>query len=330
MDGALEITVPNLGEGVRYVTVKSILRSNGEFVREDEGVIEVETDKAVVEIPSPTDGCVCNITCKPGDILPVGSNLLIIRKNLKGEGETTFLASNQKRKKDSVPSKNINIESGNSKREETLSACQQALVGSMKKSSAIVVPATVERDISWDFIDLIKKHFRKNEKNVVPRSMEIICWAISKSIERFDKFKIKIDFDDTIIFSEKTILGIAVADNNDDLLNHVVSVYQCSDVISFVNTFRSSLVRREKGYHSVSISDMSSLGAHRATPVVVHPSVATIFIGSPFDIFTKNGWGRKASLSVTFDHRVMNGAYVAAFLVDIEDNIKAYAKLLGV
>ncbi len=330
MDGALEIKIPNLGEGVRYVTVKNILRSNGDFVREDEGLIEVETDKAVVEIPSPTEGCICNLTCKPGDVLPVGFNFLIIKNGAENEHGVVFANSVQKRKKDIFTPNNVNIDSARGSNVRTLSERQRALSVSMKKSASIVVPATIERDIVWDSIDVIKKYFRTNGSSVVPGSLEIICWAILKSIEKFEKFKIKIDHDDALIFLEKTVIGIAVADDNDDLLNHVVSIDADCEIVDFSKAFRYSLSRCEQGYHSVSLSDMSSLGVRRAAPIVVYPSVATIFIGSPCDVFSKNGWRREACIAVTFDHRVMNGAYVAAFLKDFELNIKSYAKSLGV
>ena len=70
-----KIVVPALGESVTEATVSKWLKSVGEKVDSDEPVVELETDKVNVEVPSPSDGVLENISVKEGDTVEVGALL---------------------------------------------------------------------------------------------------------------------------------------------------------------------------------------------------------------------------------------------------------------
>ena len=70
-----KITVPTLGESVTEATVSRWLKSQGEKVSADEPLVELETDKVNVEVPSPISGVLGNITVKEGETVNVGSLL---------------------------------------------------------------------------------------------------------------------------------------------------------------------------------------------------------------------------------------------------------------
>ena len=70
-----KITVPTLGESVIEATVSKWLKSKGEKVSADEPLVELETDKVNVEVPSPISGILGNITVKEGETVNVGSLL---------------------------------------------------------------------------------------------------------------------------------------------------------------------------------------------------------------------------------------------------------------
>ena len=72
---AEKITVPTLGESVTEATVSKWLKSQGEEVSVDEPLVELETDKVNVEVPSPTNGVLGNIAVKEGETVNVGSLL---------------------------------------------------------------------------------------------------------------------------------------------------------------------------------------------------------------------------------------------------------------
>ncbi len=72
---AEKITVPTLGESVSEATVSKWLKSKGEKVSADEPLVELETDKVNVEVPSPISGVLGSIIVKEGETVNVGSLL---------------------------------------------------------------------------------------------------------------------------------------------------------------------------------------------------------------------------------------------------------------
>ncbi len=68
--------LPDLGEGVHEAEILAVAVSAGQEVKEGDLILEVETDKAAVEIPSPVTGKVTEIHVQPGDIAKVGDVLI--------------------------------------------------------------------------------------------------------------------------------------------------------------------------------------------------------------------------------------------------------------
>lgn len=69
------LTMPNVGEGVTEGTVTRWLKQEGDVVALDEPVVEIETDKAVTEIPSPYAGKLVKILVSEGEVVPIGTPL---------------------------------------------------------------------------------------------------------------------------------------------------------------------------------------------------------------------------------------------------------------
>ena len=82
---AEKITVPTLGESVTEATVSKWLKSQGEKVTADEPLVELETDKVNVEVPSPTNGVLGSIAVKEGETVNVGSLLGTVDNSLESE-----------------------------------------------------------------------------------------------------------------------------------------------------------------------------------------------------------------------------------------------------
>ena len=73
-----DIIVPVLGESVTEATVARWLKKEGEQVNADEPVVELETDKVNLEVPSPVSGVISKINSKDGENVEVGSVLGIV------------------------------------------------------------------------------------------------------------------------------------------------------------------------------------------------------------------------------------------------------------
>ena len=85
--GTYEFRLPDIGEGVVEGEIVTWHVKVGDTVREDDPLLEVMTDKASVEIPSPVDGTITSTTGAPGDIIPVGQVCIVF--DVEGEGTST-------------------------------------------------------------------------------------------------------------------------------------------------------------------------------------------------------------------------------------------------
>ena len=69
---ATEVRLPELGEGVERADVVRVLVAPGDEVTVDQPLLEIETDKATVEVPSPVAGAVASVAVEAGATLAVG------------------------------------------------------------------------------------------------------------------------------------------------------------------------------------------------------------------------------------------------------------------
>ena len=79
-----QIIVPALGESITEATIAKWLKNVGDSVEADEPIVELETDKVNLEVPSPVSGTVGDIKFKDGDVVEVGAILGSIKTNGKG------------------------------------------------------------------------------------------------------------------------------------------------------------------------------------------------------------------------------------------------------
>src|SRR6185312_13189450 len=76
-----EFKLPDLGEGMQEAEIRRWLVQPGDIIKLDQPMVEVETDKAVVEIPSPIAGRVANIRVQAGQVAQLGEVLVILETN---------------------------------------------------------------------------------------------------------------------------------------------------------------------------------------------------------------------------------------------------------
>src|SRR5580700_2284301 len=71
-----QFTLPDLGEGLEEAEIVAWLVNEGDHVIANQPLVSVETDKAVVEIPSPWSGTIARLCGTKGDLVKVGSALV--------------------------------------------------------------------------------------------------------------------------------------------------------------------------------------------------------------------------------------------------------------
>ena len=76
-----KIVVPILGESITEATVSKWLKNEGDTVEADEPIVELETDKVNLEVPSPISGTLKEINSKDGSVVEVGALLGLVTES---------------------------------------------------------------------------------------------------------------------------------------------------------------------------------------------------------------------------------------------------------
>lgn len=75
---AIEFKLPNLGENIESGDIVNVLVKEGDELKANQGVVEIETDKAVIEVPTSTAGRVAKVHVRQGQTVKIGESLLTL------------------------------------------------------------------------------------------------------------------------------------------------------------------------------------------------------------------------------------------------------------
>jgi pyruvate dehydrogenase E2 component (dihydrolipoamide acetyltransferase) len=100
-----QVKLPDMGEGVESATVVGILVEVGQQVQVDQGIIELETDKAVAEVPSPKAGKVQKVHVEPDDEVKPGTLLMTLESGEEAEGNEGGQAEPKEEAKEEKPAR---------------------------------------------------------------------------------------------------------------------------------------------------------------------------------------------------------------------------------
>src|SRR4026209_1671870 len=77
----IELKVPVLGESITEVEIGRWLKAKGDFIRKDEPVVALDSEKATVELPAPVSGTLSEMLKKPGETAAVGEVIAYMEEN---------------------------------------------------------------------------------------------------------------------------------------------------------------------------------------------------------------------------------------------------------
>ena len=158
-----KILVPVLGESITEATVAKWLKKEGDTIQADEAIVELETDKVNLEVPSPIDGVLSEINSKDGETVEVGALLATINQNGAQSSEKKVITKIEPKK---VENNVVNLEikkeapkvSKESEEEEPLiltNEVKEDKPDSSNKNNEILSPA-VRKIVVENKIDLEK------------------------------------------------------------------------------------------------------------------------------------------------------------------------------
>jgi len=321
------ITVPIMGEGIRNAKIVSLLKNPGDPIALDDELCEVETDKAVYPIQSSFAGTMGEWKTKIGDVVDIGQELgTIITKD----------TAPTQRPVEAGPSRTGIVPAAKSEdrgRHDRHYTIEPALSPTITRKLSRVIPANLQMDARWDAIrksrDAAKK---KNGKNA-PSPSVMIAWAVVRAMEKHAPFRRLILDDESIVEHENFDLGIAVALENDRLATAVIVDANKKSWTEFAKIYEETVTATRHGRVDamnapVVITSLGAFGVRAGAPIVVPPSVGTLFVGTAHQEIIPNGRKNETAevitLSLTFDHRVVNGAGAANFVHDIKERIESF------
>jgi pyruvate dehydrogenase E2 component (dihydrolipoamide acetyltransferase) len=343
---AYEFKLPDLGEGLTEGEIARWLVSEGQEVAEDEPLVEIQTDKTTVEIPSPAAGKVTSILVEEGKVVPVGTVLVVIGGD--GDGARQQPDTAQPAQTDSPPSKgratplvrkiaqelSVDLDSltgtgpqgriteddvrsaaaPTEGRREPLRGVRRLIAEHMARSHREVPAVTWVEECDFSGLDL---------KLLVPTVLK----ACARALEEFPELNARLEGND-IVYLDRYDLGVAVQTDN-GLVVPVVrdcdlrSVEELrADVDRLAEAARAGTLEPEELRGSTfTVTSAGKLAGLFQTPLVNHPEVAILSIGRIAQRpVARDGEIVSAPIgyvSVTFDHRVVDGARAAEFGLEV-------------
>jgi pyruvate/2-oxoglutarate dehydrogenase complex dihydrolipoamide acyltransferase (E2) component len=327
-----------MGEGIRNAKIVSLLKKPGEQIQMDDELCEVETDKAVYPIQSSFAGVMGEWKTKVGDTVEIGQELGTIVTSAPGFAEQFETAA-----KESVTA---SVAAGADRSRAATEAptkrpgspvpttsIEPALSPTIARKLNRVIPANLQIDARWDAIQQARQAVKKADRKRAPSPSVMIAWAVVRAMEKHAPFRRLILEDDQIVQNDNFDLGIAVALEGDRLATAVITTANQKSWPEFVSAFNETVAATRGGRVDamnapVVITSLGAFGVKAGAPIVVPPSVGTLFVGTAHRELISNESKNKSAevitLSLTFDHRVVNGAGAAAFANEIKKQIEEF------
>jgi pyruvate dehydrogenase E2 component (dihydrolipoamide acetyltransferase) len=344
---AYEFKLPDLGEGLTEGEIARWLVSEGQEIGEDDPLVEIQTDKTTVEIPSPAAGTVTSILVEEGKVVPVGTVLVVIGGD-SGNGAPSVEA---KRPAVSQPApaakgratplvRKIAQELGVDLDSLTGTGPQGRVTEEDVRGAA--APGEGRRAPLRGVRRVIAEHMARAHREVPAVTwveecdfsgvdldvlVATVLKAVAESLHEFPELNARLESDE-IVFLDRCDLGVAVQ-TDAGLLVPVVrdcdsrSVDELgAEVRRLAESARAGkLAPEELRGSTFTVTSAGKLGGLLQTPIVNHPEVAILSIGRIGDRpVVRDGSvvaARVGYISVTFDHRVVDGARAAEFGLDV-------------
>jgi pyruvate/2-oxoglutarate dehydrogenase complex dihydrolipoamide acyltransferase (E2) component len=347
---AYEFRMPDLGEGVAEGEIVRWLVAPGQEVAEDELLVEIQTDKATVEVPSPTAGVVSRILAEEGAIVPVGELLVVIgsddgaRPAEAGSGTAPSAVTEpaQNRVQATPAVRRLAGELGvdlaalagggpvteaavravaagsAAGRREPLRGVRRAIAEHLARAHREVPAVTVVEECDFTHLSLTR-----GELTYLP----FVLRATAEALGRHPALNARLEGDE-ILYLDEVHLGVAMQ-TEAGLVVPVVrdagskAVADLAAEISDLGTAAAagSLAPEQLRGSTFTVSSAGRLGGLFATPLVNHPEVAILGVHRiaprPAVIDGAILVRDIGLVSCTFDHRVVDGAVATAFLLDV-------------
>jgi pyruvate dehydrogenase E2 component (dihydrolipoamide acetyltransferase) len=336
---AYEFKLPDLGEGLTEGEVARWLVAEGDEIAEDQPLVEIATDKTTVEIPSPSGGKVSRILVGEGEVVPVGTLLVVIGGDAGSEQPAPRTA--QATPAVRAVAKELGVDLGTVQgtgpdgriteddvrgagaghaegRRVPVRGVRRAIGEHLSRAHREIPAVTFVEECDFTGVEL-------------PMLLPTVLAATARTLKEFPELNARLERDE-IVLLERYDIGIAVQ-TDEGLL---VPVVRAADTLS-LEKLRTEVDRLADGARTgtlapdelrdstFTVTSAGKLSGLLVTPLVNHPEVAILGIHrvAPRPV-VRNGEivvRQMGNISVTFDHRVVDGARAAEFALALIDAI---------
>jgi pyruvate dehydrogenase E2 component (dihydrolipoamide acetyltransferase) len=342
---AYEFKLPDLGEGLTEGEVAKWLVAEGDEIAEDAPLVEIQTDKTTVEIPSPAAGKVARILVAEGEVAPVGAVLVVIGD---GATETPDVAPAAGRVQATPLVRRVAQELGvelssvapsgpggriteddvraaasptsSEGRREPVRGVRRQIVEHLTRSHREIPAVTYVEECDFGAVDLAL---------LLPTVLRVTA----VTLHEFPELNARLERDE-IVYLDRYDLGIAVQTDQ----GLVVPVVRSCDTRS-VEELRADvdelaakaregkLAAEELRGSTFTVTSAGKLAGLFVTPLINHPEVGILGVHriGPRAVVREGEIVIRpmGNLSLTFDHRVVDGARAAAFTVAVIERLQA-------
>ncbi len=180
-----QIIVPSLGESVSEATVSKWLKQVGEQVNSDESLVELETDKVNVEVPSPLSGTLSSIKVKEGETVKVGTLLGIINEGVSSSKKTDEIKSTEQSQESYTPPK-----TQKKKKVSKKISSKKEKIDTKKEENLILLNQSREENTNGNLIldTLAEEEVDeiKEKKYIPPKTKQHLSPSVRKIVEEQD------------------------------------------------------------------------------------------------------------------------------------------------
>jgi pyruvate dehydrogenase E2 component (dihydrolipoamide acetyltransferase) len=372
---AYEFKLPDLGEGLTEGEVARWLVAEGDAIAEDAPLVEIQTDKTTVEIPSPAAGTVLRILVPEGQVAPVGTVLVVIGD----EGEQLLRSVDAQPAESRQPGpvafvvppeplaavratplvRRIAQELGvdlalvdgtGPNGRITEDDVRRSLATRSLGTSGGAVAGEGRREPVRGIRRLIVEHVTTSHREIpavtyveecdfteLDRSLlvALVLQATALSLRDFPELNARLDGDE-IVYLDRYDLGLAVQTDQ----GLVVPVVRNCDALTvqelaaeagrLAEAARTGALRPEELRGSTfTVTSAGKLGGLVVTPLINHPEVGILGIHriGPRAVVREGEVvvREMGNVSVTFDHRVVDGARAASFCLEVIARLESVA-----
>lgn len=349
------LTVPSVGESITEVEIGQWLKAEGEFAKQDEPVVVIETEKATLEVPAPVSGKVTQVLKKQGDHAAVGE---IVGYMEQGDGAQP--ASTKPVEKpaaaQSAPAQPAPAEPAPSpapaatrptprvsrgERAVPMTAIRRRIAERLVEARQKAALLTTFNEIEMSAVAALRAKYQESFQKKHGVKLGLMSFFVRASVEALKKIpEINAEIrGDSIVYRDYYDIGIAIGGGK----GLVVPVIRNAERLGFAEIEKQivDFAERAKDNHikveelqggTFTISNGGIHGSLLSTPIVNPPQSGVLGLHAIEERPVVRGGEIVARpmmyVALTYDHRIVDGREAVTFLRHIKELIEDPARIL--